>query len=58
MVCVLALEEIGDEDLILVRFVRMREDVGALQGLWPEAEDVVDDQDGFFGGGGAGGVCV
>ena len=35
----------------------MGEDVGALQGLGPEAEDVVDDEEGFFGGWGAGCVC-
>ena len=43
MFCVLALEEVGDEDLISVRLVRVREDIGALQGLWREAEDVVND---------------
>ena len=43
MLCVVALEEIGDEDLVLVRLVRVSQDVGALQGLWREAEDVVDD---------------
>lgn len=58
MFCVVALEEVGDKDLVLVRLVRVREDVGALQGLLREAEDVVDDQDGFFGGGGASGVCM
>ena len=36
----------------------MREDVGALEGLGGEAEDVVDDEDGGVGVGGAGNVCV
>jgi len=31
-------------------------DVGALEALGGEAEDVVDDEDGVFGAGGAGGV--
>lgn len=34
----------------------MGKDVGALEGLGGEAEDVVDDEDGVFGAGGAGGV--
>lgn len=35
----------------------MGEDVGALQRLGEEAEDVVDEQDGGVGGRGAGDVC-
>lgn len=51
-----AFEEIGHEDLVLVVFVAMGEDVGALDGLRPEAEDVVDDQDALFSVGGAGAI--
>ena len=52
----LAVEKVGDEDLVLVRGVRIGENVSALDGLRREAEDVVDDEDGRCGGGGAGGV--
>ena len=38
-------EPIGYEDLVLVFFIRVGEDVRALDGLRPETEDVVDDQD-------------
>lgn len=48
-VCGLALEEVGHEDLVLVLLVGVCEDVGALQRLGEEAEDVVDEEDG--GGG-------
>ena len=51
-------EEVGHEDLVLVRGVGVREDVGALEGLGREAEDVVDDEDGGGGVGGAGGVAL
>ena len=50
-ICIVALEEIRDEDLVLVMFIRGGEDVGALDGLVEEAEDVVDVEEGF------GGVC-
>lgn len=54
----LAFEEVRHEDLVGVLRVGEGEDVGALQSLREEAEDVVDDQEGAFGVGGAGGVCV
>lgn len=53
-----AVEEIGHEDLVLVVLVGVGEDIGALEGLGFEAEDVVDDEDGGGGGGGTGGVWV
>lgn len=53
-----ALEEVRHEDLVLVVLVGVGEDVGALEGLRAEAEDVVDDEDGRGGGGGTGGVWV
>ena len=51
-------EEIGHEDLVFVaRFgVSVGEDVGALDCLVGEAEDVIDDEDGGGGVGGAGSV--
>ena len=49
-------EEVGYEDLVLVGAVGMGEDIGALDGLRAEAEDVVDDEDCTGGIGGAG--CV
>jgi hypothetical protein len=52
----LALEEIGHEDLVRVILVSIREDVGALQRLIEEAEDVVDDEDALLCVLGAGGV--
>ena len=52
----LAEEEIRHEDLVLVGGVGVGEDVGALDGLVAEAEDIVDDEDGGRGVGGAG--CV
>lgn len=51
-----ALEEVWHEDLVLVVLVGVGEDVGALEGLGTEAEDVIDDEDGRGGGGGPGGV--
>lgn len=36
-------EEVGDEDAVLVGAVGVGEDVGTLDGLGGEAEDVVDD---------------
>lgn len=52
----LAEEEIRHEDLVLVGGVGVGEDVGALDGLVAVAEDVIDDEDGGGGVGGAG--CV
>ena len=49
-------EEIRHEHLILVGGIGVGEDVGALEGLVAEAEDVVDDEDGGGGVGGTGGV--
>lgn len=43
----LALEKVGHEDPVLVRLVGVRKDVGALQCLGPEAENIVDDEDGL-----------
>lgn len=54
----LAEEEVGHEDLVLVAGVGVGEDVGALERLGREAEDVVDDQDGGGGVGGARGVAL
>lgn len=54
-VCGFAFEEIGDDDLVGFR-AGVGEDVGALEGLGEEAEDVVNDQDAAFGVGGAGDV--
>ena len=51
-------EEVGHEDLVLVAGVCMGEDVGALDGLGREAEDVVDDEDGGGSIRGAGGVAL
>ena len=55
----LAVEEVRYEDLVFVtRFgVRVGEDVGALECLVAEAENVVDDEDGGGGLGGASGIC-
>jgi hypothetical protein len=55
-VCGFAFEEVGHEDLVGVVFVRVGEDIGALEGLIEEAEDVVDDEDALFGRFGARGV--
>lgn len=52
----LALEEVGNKDLILVFLVGVSEDVGALNGLREESEDIIDNKDGPFGIGGAGSV--
>lgn len=52
----MALEEVGDEDTVGSLFVAVCENIGALEGLWEEAEDVVDEQDGVFGILGACGV--
>ena len=51
-----AVEEVGHEDLVFVRLVRVGEDVGALDRLREEAEDVVDEDEGFGGVGWAGDV--
>lgn len=53
----LAEEEIRHKHLILVGGVGVGEDVGALEGLVAEAEDVVDDEDGGGGVGGTGAIC-
>jgi hypothetical protein len=53
----LAFEEIGHEDLVGVVFVRVGEDVGALEGLVEEAEDVIDDEDTLLCVFGTRGVC-
>ena len=42
----LAEKEIRHEDLVLVGGVGVGEDIGALDGLVAEAEDVIDDEDG------------
>lgn len=47
-----------EKDSLVVLIVGVSEDVGALQALRGEAEDVVDDEDGAFGVGGACGVCA
>jgi len=39
----------GHKDLILMLFVGMGEDIGALKRLWEEAKDVIDDEDSTFG---------
>jgi len=52
-----ALEPVGHEDLERVHRVRVRQDVGSLDRLWVEAEDVVDQEDGVFRAGWAGLVC-
>lgn len=52
----LVVEPVRHEDLVLVFLVaRVGEDVGALDGLGPEAEDVEDEEDGR---GGCFGACV
>ena len=53
----LAVEPVGHEDLVLVVVVAGGEDVGALDGLVEEAEDVEDDDDGLGGVLGAGDIC-
>lgn len=52
----LAEEEIRHEDLVLVGGIGVGEDIGALESLVAETEDVIDDKDGGGGVGGAGGV--
>jgi hypothetical protein len=54
----LAVEEVRNEDLVLLRLVAMGEDVGALQSLREEAEDVEDYKDGLLCGRRAGDVCM
>lgn len=39
----LSLEPVGNQDLVFLVLVAGREDIGALDGLLKEAEDVVDD---------------
>ena len=51
-----AVEEVGDEDLVLVGGIGVGEYVGALDGLIAETEDVVDDEDGRGCGRGACGI--
>ena len=52
----LAVKEVRHEDVVLVFFVGVGEDVGPLQILREEAEDVVDNEDRLFRLGGAGDV--
>lgn len=52
----LALEPVGDQHAVLL-LAGLGEDIGALDGLGEEAEDVHDDEDALLGVGGAGGVC-
>lgn len=52
----LALEPVRDEHAVLLGSGGGH-DVGALEGLLEEAEDVEDDEDALLGVGGAGGVC-
>jgi len=50
----LAFQEVGHVDLVLVFFVvGVGEDISTLKGLRAEAENIVDDE---YGGGGAGGA--
>lgn len=57
LICRLALEEVRHVDLVLVVFVvGVGEDIGTLQGLRAVAEDIIDDEDGRGGAGGA--SCV
>jgi hypothetical protein len=46
----------GHEHLVLVVLVRVCEDIGTLQRLWEETEDVVDNQESRFGVLGTGGI--
>jgi len=48
----------GHEHLVLVVLVGVCEDVGTLQRLWEETEDVVDDQKSRFGVLGTSGICL
>jgi hypothetical protein len=54
----LALEEVGHEDLVLVFFVRMGEDISALDCLGEEAENIVYGKDGLGGIGWPGDICA
>lgn len=55
-VCWVALKPVGHEDLVLLVLVRGGEDIGTLESLREEAEDVVDDQNALFGRRGASGI--
>lgn len=46
------------ENLVLVLFVCVRENVRALQRLREETEDVIDDEDGGLGRAGSGDICL
>ena len=48
----------GHEDLVLLFLIAMCQDIGALEGLWEEAEDVVNDEDRRFGIARASHVCL
>lgn len=48
----------GHEHLVLVLLVRVCEDIGALQRLREETENVVNNQESGFGVLGAGGICL
>ena len=52
----LAEKEIRHEDLVLVGGVGVGEDIGALECLVAETEDIIDDKDSGGGVGGARGV--
>ncbi|KAL8687076.1 MAG: hypothetical protein Q9218_006649, partial [Villophora microphyllina] len=54
----LAVEEVGHEDLVLVVLICVGEDVGALEGLWAVAKDVVDNEDCGSSGRGTGSVLL
>lgn len=54
----LALEKVGDEDLVTALLVRGGQDISTLEGLGEETENVVDDQDGMLGVCGAGAVWM
>jgi hypothetical protein len=51
------LEEVGDEDLVLVCLVGSSEDIGTLECLGVETEDIVDDENTFGGRFWTGDVC-
>lgn len=57
-VCWVSNEPVGHEDLVLGVFVGGCEDVGALNGLREVPEDVVDEEQGFGCGFGAGDVWL
>lgn len=57
MICYFTFEEVWNVDLVLmVLVISMGEDVGALEELWTEAKDVIDEEDCGGRAGGAGGI--